>query len=110
MSGTFDTPEQKIVWLHCPTQFDYVRQSTLQTTQRTGSLEFGDDSTYYTTIGYAELTPDATGSQTNPPIYSRRIFWLKEPDRPLANPGPGDAWYNTDPAEAVDPQTIEAES
>lgn len=86
--------------------YDYVRSSVVTTTDRQGDLQFRSQGDYYTTIGYSELDEGAPAAMAagDTPQFRRRVFWLKNPDRPLdGDPG----WDNKAPAEAVDPRTVE---
>jgi hypothetical protein len=84
--------EERLVWLHDPAAFRYVRAGRALTTRRRGRLGLGPGDIL---VGYAECRKHGRGIQS----YSRRFWWLKRRD---LEPG------GTRPVEAVDPSSIAA--
>lgn len=91
--------EKDIVWLRPPEEMEYVRARVKPTMSKTGP--YPDDRIYGEIVGYAELEDEV--ESLNSGGYNRRIFFLKEHDRPAG----GDKFQRSVPAEAVDPLTVE---
>jgi hypothetical protein len=78
MTETKLSDEQDIIWLEDVSHFPYLRESVFQAPRRTGKpkpygLEEGGR-----IVGYAELKPEAR--TTEPHVYGRRTWWLKDHD------------------------------
>jgi len=90
--------EERLVWLEDVDGLDYVRESRVVRTRRSGNLVWRGEGRL---VGYAELRPDAPG--IGPQAFERRVFWLKDHDRDSSPDGP---FATGTPAEAVDPRTV----
>lgn len=96
-SAQFDD-EIRIEWERDPTDMAYVRVRSRPagTRQRGVTHHVGER------VGYAVLRADAPSPE--PGVFRRRVFYLKDHDRP----NDPDGGYSTGaPAEAVDPLTVE---
>jgi hypothetical protein len=95
--------EARIVWLRDPATLAYVRQSLVITGRRANRPPANALPECAAELcGYAVLRPDSPTLSAG--LIYRRVFWLKDYDRPLSDRGPysrGGA-----PAEGVDPLTV----
>ena len=89
--------ETRIVWLHDPAGFEYVRQAAIVTRTPNGMPSDYLGGTRLL-VGYGEARKSGRG------LYRRRIFYLRYTDRDL---DPLGAYRYGAPAEAVDPMTAE---
>jgi hypothetical protein len=90
--------ETRIVWLHDPARFAYVRQATIITRTPGGPPSDYLGGTRFV-VGYGEARERGRG------LYRRRIFYLRDTDRDF---DPLGAYRYGAPAEAVDPMTVAA--
>jgi|SRR2546428_9664273 len=90
--------ETRIVWLHDPARFAYVRQAAIFT-RRPSGLPSDDLGGTRLVVGYGEARKSGRG------LYRRRICYLRETDRDF---DPLGAYRYGAPAEAVDPMTVSA--
>jgi hypothetical protein len=90
--------ETRIVWLHDPARFEYVRQAAIVTRTPGGPPSDDLGGTRFV-VGYGEARERGRG------LYRRRIFYLRDTDRYF---DPLGAYCYGAPAEAVDPMTVAA--
>lgn len=93
------TTEERLVWLESPEQFTYLREGIALTTKPRGPISRKFVGKGGKLIGYAEHTPNGSGT------YTRRIWWLVSHDRDLDPTGVYREGRSA-PAEAVYPESI----
>lgn len=91
--------EAEIVWEVDPATLPYVRSSIYWSSRRRGPLP----PPVGRRVGYANLRPDAVKSRFEESMFQRRVFWLKEQDRP---DDPDGVYAMGCPVEGVDPLTV----
>lgn len=100
------THEIAIVWTVDIDQFDYVRQTAMDTRNRKGHARCPNPYEGRT-VGYAVLDPKLKSWSGYD--FLRRVFWVKAPDR-SEHPDPdgiyGHIYAHDCPTEAVDPRTV----
>jgi len=86
--------EKSIVWMEEVDDFRFVREAMIcDAKSRRGALHMSSGRV----VGYSKLTSDAPANDGR---YSRRVFYFKSGDDPLAS---GDIKF---PSNAVDPKSI----